>query len=198
MTAPLPPPDIATRRPKIVALPKGRPLHRFHTYGPNRFGPLFFDTTLSGRLNAPDGRYGVLYTAERRAGAFAESFLRKPGAQVLDSALMAIKAHAELRPRRHLFLAQLTGPGLAVLGATAEVTHGGLPYDVPQAWSSALHDHPKDLDGIAYRARHDDAEICYALFDRCAADIEVHAQTLDLDQDWFWDLTSRYSLGVSP
>jgi len=33
---------------------------------------------------------------------------------------------------------KLAGPGLAILGATAEVVHGGLPYDDPQAWSKAL------------------------------------------------------------
>lgn len=198
MTAPLPPANIAARKPNTLTLRAGQPLHRFHTYGPAKFGPVYYDQSQSGRLNAPDGRYGVLYVAQNRAGAFAESFLRSPGAQLLDSALLAIKAYAELRPTRPLRLAQLTGPGLAKLGATAEVTHGGLPYDAPQTWSAALMDHPGGFDGIAYRARHDDREICYALFDRCAPAIEITAQITDLDQDWFWQLADRYGVGVSP
>jgi hypothetical protein len=40
-----------------------------------------------------------------------------------------------------LMLIKLAGPGLAILGATAEVTRGGLAYDVPQAWSKALRLH---------------------------------------------------------
>lgn len=179
-----------------MILPKDQPLHRFHTYGPARFEPIFFDRSRDGRLNAPDGRFGVLYAAKTRAGAFAETFLRRSGEQMLDSALVALKAYAALRPTRPLRLAQLTGPGLATLGATAEVTHGGLPYDVPQAWSLALWSHGGSFDGIAYRARHDDREMCYALFDRCAAEIEVTDKITDLDQDWFWQLADRYGVGI--
>lgn len=198
MTAPLPPADIATRKHRGLVLKAGQPLHRFHTYGDQKYSPLYFDRSLSGRLNAPDGRYGTLYVARRPEGAFAETFLRSPGAQVLDASLLGIKAYAILRPTRPLRLAQLTGPSLGVLGATAEVTHGGLPYTAPQAWSKALYDHPARYDGIAYRARHDDAEICYALFDRCAPVIEIADQATDLDIDWFWTLALRYDLGLSP
>ena len=49
-------------------------------------------------------------------------------------------------------MVMLYGPGLARIGATAEVTHGGLPYTIPQRWSSALHAHPTKLEGIAIGA----------------------------------------------
>ncbi len=198
MTAPLPPPNIASRTPERYIIAKGQPLHRFHTYGAARHSPIYFDTSRSGRLNAPDARYGVLYTAQSRAGAFAESFLRNPGNQTIDRAMLALKANATLQAARDLKLALLTGPGLAILGATAEVTHGGLPYDAPQSWSAALHDHAERFDGIAYRARHDDAEICYALFDRCSREVVIVDQTLDLNVDWFWDLADRYGVGLAP
>ncbi len=45
-------------------------------------------------------------------------------------------------------ISKLAGPRLAKLGATAEVTHGGLPYDVPQAWSAAFQAHAVAADGI--------------------------------------------------
>ena len=78
---------------------------------------------------------------------------------------MAAKAYVRLRANRELTLIRLAGSGLAPLGATAEVTHGGWPYEVPQAWSAALHAHSVGADGIAYTARHDDSQICYAIFE---------------------------------
>jgi hypothetical protein len=61
-----------------------------------------------------------------------------------------------------------------------------LPYDVPQAWSAALHAHPTNADGIAFHARHDDTELCYALFERSAAGLLEAQRQVDLDQDRFW------------
>lgn len=61
VTAPLPPADLATRTPEIVTLPAGSVLHRFYTA---TFEPIFFDPSRDGRLNAPDGSYGVLYAAK--------------------------------------------------------------------------------------------------------------------------------------
>ena len=90
------------------------------------------------------------------------------------------------------------GPGLAKLGATAEVTHSGLPYDAPQVWSKALHALPAASDGIAYRARHDDDAVCYAIFDRAESAIEEASRDLDLDKDWFWSLAETYGVGLAP
>jgi hypothetical protein len=73
-----------------------------------------------------------------------------------------------------------------------------LPYDVPQAWSIALARHPISADGIAYHARHDDAELCYALFDRSADAVAESAREVDLDQDWFWRIAERYGVGLAP
>lgn len=151
-----------------------------------------------GRLNAPDGSYGVLYTAHSRRGAFAETFLREPGRTLLARDLIDSRAYAIIRIRRALRTARLYGNGLAVLGATAEITHGGPPYDLPQSWSKALHDHPMALDGIAYRSRHDDNEVCVAVFDRARDDLAVTSRVSDLDQDWFYDLLDRYQVGIAP
>lgn len=163
MTAPLPPIDLASRVPDLLILPAATIIHRFYTA---RFDPIFFDTSRDGRLNAPDGSYGVLYAARDAHGAFAETFLRQPGLTLLDPDLLARKAYVRFESVEELRLVRLAGPGLAILGATAEVVHGGLPYDVPQAWSKALSEHRVGAHGIAYNARHDDEALCYALFDR--------------------------------
>lgn len=202
MTAPLPPADIARRSPLALLIPAGTRLARFHSYGSAKHDPRYFDRSLSGRLNAPDGSYGTLYTAERKAGAFAESFLRNPGRNLIDGTTLRAKAFAELTAPADLRLVQLTGPGLAVLGATAEVTHGSdpgpNPYASAQAWSRALFLHPDRFDGIAYRARHDDAELCYALFDRAPGPLALARHETDIDAPWFWSLASRYKLGYLP
>ena len=101
--------------------------------------------------------------------------------------------------RRLRLVIKLMGAGLARVGATAEVTHGGLPYGVPQTWSKALRDHPVHCDGIAYRARHDDDAVCYALFDYdpvCVS--EDLRETNIVSHDWFWRLMDAYDVGIAP
>jgi hypothetical protein len=195
MTAPAPPADLAVRKPKLRQLKTGTLLHRFYTAA---YEPIFFDQSLDGRLNAPDGTYGVLYAAEELAGAFAETFLRTPGLRQLDPKLLSRKAYVRLEVTRALTLIELAGPGLAIIGATAEVVHGGLPYTVPQAWSRELHAHALAADGIAYNARHDDRAVCYALFDRTSAHLVEVERRIDLDANWFWELADVYQLGHPP
>ncbi len=195
MSGPLPPADLDRRKPEVVELSVGESFHRFYTAAHH---PIFYDRSLIGRFNAPDASYGVLYAAKEITGAFAETFLREPGRTLIDAALLRRKAYVRLRAERNLRLIRFAGPGLARLGATAEVPHGGLPYSVPQAWSQALSLHPIGVDGVAYHARHDDTELCYALFDRAANAITEVERTIDLDQDWFWRLAERYGVGLAP
>jgi hypothetical protein len=196
VSAPLPPPDLASRDPDLVTLPAGAIMHRFYAA---KYEPVFFDRgRLSGRLNAPDGSYGVLYCAEQASGAFAETFLRTPGRRLIDSDFLGRRAYIRLLVRSELTLVKLAGPGLAILGATAEVVHGGLPYHVPQAWSQALYGHPVNAHGIAYYARHDDEALCYAIFDRASASIAEAGRETNLDQDWFWRMALKYKVGIAP
>ncbi|AYG64191.1 RES family NAD+ phosphorylase [Rhizobium jaguaris] len=195
MSGPLPPADLDRRQPEHVELQAGAVLHRFYTA---KWEPIFFDTSTRGRFNAPDASYGVLYAAKKINGAFAETFLRIPGRTLIDTDLLHRKAYVRLTLTRELRLIRLAGPGLARLGATAEVSHQGLSYDVPQTWSQALARHPLGADGIAYHARHDDTELCYALFDRSANAIAEVAREADLDRDWFWRIAERYGVGLAP
>ncbi len=165
MNAPRPPGDLASRAPELLTLKEGVVVERFYN---SAFEPIYFDRSRAGRMNAPDGSYGVLYAAADVRGAFAETFLRTPGRTLLTLDQIRQKARVRIRVVRDLTLVKLAGRGLARLGATAEVTHGGLPYDIPQAWSKAIHDLAARPDGIAYYARHDDEALCYALFDRAS------------------------------
>ncbi|WP_158807817.1 RES family NAD+ phosphorylase [Beijerinckia sp. L45] len=195
MSPPLPPANLSARTPDFTIVAAGAPIHRFFKKG---FEPIFFDNSLSGRLNAPDASYGVLYGACEEAGAFAETFLRSPGRNLIDPAFLADRAYVRLEAIEDLTLVKLAGPGLAILGATAEVVHAGLPYDVPQAWSKAIRGSFAGIHGIAYHARHDDEAVCYALFDNCRGRVTEDERRVDLDEDWFWRLALRYRVGLSP
>lgn len=195
MSAPHPPDDVARRRPRLFPVRAGTVVHRFYAAGNE---PIFFDASRAGRLNSPDGGYGVLYTAREMFGAFAETFLRKPGRTLIDPGLLRGKAYVHLEITNDLNLIRLAGPSLAILGATAEVVHGGLPYDAPQAWSKALFEHPLRPDGIAYYARHDDEALCYAIYDRARVSVREIDRQINLDQDWFWQLAQRYKVGLAP
>jgi hypothetical protein len=192
---PWPPADLHCVRLAFSTLKPGTRLHRFHA---RAFHPIYFDRSLMGRLNAPDGSYGVLYTAKHRLGAFAETFLRQPGRTLLPHDLMIAKASTTIEVTGALRVVRLYGPALAKVGCTAQVTHGALPYHLPQAWSKAIHDHPAQPDGIAYRSRHDDNQICYAIFERALSKVAVAHRELDLDQDWFYELANHYRVGVAP
>ena len=195
MTPPGPPADIDQRHPLLRQLAVGDVLYRFHT---RSFAPIHFDKSTGGRLNAPDGSYGVLYLANTARGAFAETFLRQPGRTLLPPDMIASKALAIMRATQVLRVVRLHGNGLARLGCTAEVTHGGLPYDLPQAWSRALHAHPSRPNGIEYHARHDDDELCYAIFDDEHVGLPVEQQEPNLNQDWFYELFDYYGVGLAP
>ncbi|MBI4922765.1 MAG: RES family NAD+ phosphorylase [Devosia nanyangense] len=201
MTTPLPPSDLDSLRPTITAIAKGSTFHRFYSLGDGkaRYDPIYFDRGRGGRLNAPPAaRYGVLYASQNIEGAFAETFLRSRGRTLVPSDLIERKGYATLRATRELAFVNLFGPGLARLGATAEVVHGGMPYDVPQAWSAAIRSMRIKPDGIAYYARHDDEQLCYAIFGPRPRSVAEVRRIEDIDQDWFYDLCQTYDVGVSP
>ena len=193
---PIPPADLSLRSPVTEVIAAGTTLYRFFRNG---YGSTYFATDRGGRLNAPDASYGVLYTAQSLNGAFAETFLRDPGQNRVDGFFLRTKGLVHLTASADLRMVALFGPGLANIGATAEVTHSGVgEYDLSQGWSKALHEHPGDFDGIAYRSRHDDNEICYAIFDRAQRNIRVADEHADLDRDEIWDLIDRYGLRYYP
>ncbi len=195
MTGPLPPADLVGRTPNIVMIDTGVILHRF--FDADR-DPIYFDRSLLGRLNSPDASYGVLYTADGSRGAFAETFLRSPGRRQIDPSLLTRKAFARIEVVRPLTLIHFDGPGLAILGATAEVVHSAPPFDVPQSWSKALRSHPIRADGIAYSSRHDPQELCHALFDDILPVVRELDRETDLDGDRFWELADVYKMGRPP
>jgi hypothetical protein len=193
--SPLPPVDLGKRIPLEVRPRRNTILHRFFSAA---YDPIYFDRGQDGRLNAPSHMYGVLYVAKTVHGAFAETFLRDPGRTLLPTDLLAKKAYVTIEVQRQLKLVRMAGPGLARIGATAQVVHGGKPYHGPQAWSDALYRHPRKYDGISYHARHDDEALCYAIFERASGALREASRETNLNQDWFWDIAETYGVGLAP
>lgn len=192
---PAPPANFQSRKLPLRTLPAGTLLHRFYS---RTREPIHFGRAKSGRFDAPDSSYGVLYVALDVEAAFAETFLRSPGATLIAQDMLRAKAYAVVRLQKPLKVVSFVGKGLANLGATAEVSHRSAPYDVPQAWSAAIHRHAQKPDGLVYSARHDDSAHCLCVFERAKPALIEERRETNLDVDWFWLLAEQYGLGLAP
>jgi hypothetical protein len=164
-------------------------------------GPLFFGPAAGaasgGRWDAPGGEFGVCYLGEEPYVAFAETFLRVPGVTLVGENDLHVRSIARFRVARPLRLAGFHGAGLARVGATAAVCSG--PHEVARTWSLAVHRHSAQVDGIRYRARHDDDGFAVALFDRGASSVERVDETGLMDDAFRVELGAvldRYGLGL--
>lgn len=149
-------------------IPAGAVLIRVHhlAHGPVWFGPRP-GLPPQHRFDAPAGEFCVLYCAARLAGAFVESILRRPAGRIVRRAYVEERGWSELTTRRALRLAKLRDEGLHWHGTDAAISAVG-DYRTARHMALALYAAFPEADGIAYRARHNNGEICYALFDRVA------------------------------
>jgi hypothetical protein len=164
---PDPPADFASR-----ALPISiyrRPWFRIHRLAHT---PLHFGRSGDNRFDAPTAEFGVLYVGKDEHCAFIETFGHATGECVVDSSELAARGLVRVQPRRPLRLVDLSGHGLARVGADARLA-AGESYDPPHRWALAIHDHPKQPDGIVYTSRHDPSRLCAAIFERAAPHLRV-------------------------
>ncbi len=127
--------------------------------------PIFFGRIKRHRFDAPDGSFGVLYAGDENA-AFIETFGHDTGRQDIDTAELDASSMSELPLNGPLALVDLTGAGLANLGADARLCTGDI--GISQRWSQAIHNHPARPDGILWRSRHDLSTTSVAIYDRAA------------------------------
>ncbi len=165
---PGPPANLDQRDLPIDIITVGTPVVRIHQ---KIHPPLYFGQGALYRFDAPDKKFGVCYTAHDLKGAFAETCLRAVGDSFVSRDYLEDRYYSTLIANRDLRLVRLYGPGLSPVGATAAVTSGD--YSVSQAWSKALYSHPNKVDGIAYKANHDNDQLCYALFDKVEKNMTI-------------------------
>jgi hypothetical protein len=120
------------------------------------------------RFDAPAGEYRMMYAAAAIEGAFVETILHgKAEQQIVSQAYIDQRAWSELTILRPLTLLKLYDDGLfwhrtdASISAMPEYTRSR------QIALAAFRETP-DLDGVVYRSRHDNGELCFALFSRVA------------------------------
>jgi hypothetical protein len=106
-------------------------------------------------------------------GAFIETFGRRetsgvtPGWNVVTLRVLAARDRTQVTASRLLRLVDLTGSGLAQIGADSRLASGS--YDVSQRWALSFFQHPSEPDGMFYRTRHDPSRFAAAIFDRAAS-----------------------------
>lgn len=118
------------------------------------------------RFDAPAAEYRTMYAAVAIEGAFAETILHgKTEEQIVSRAYVEQRAWTEFATVRPLKLMKLYDDGLFWHGTDASLSAVPNYTRSRQIALAAFRERP-DLDGLAYRSRHDNGELCFALFDR--------------------------------
>lgn len=140
----------------------------------HRTGEPYFGKSGGSRFDDPTKaagkRYGTCYFGFSVACAFAETVLHDavPVKGRFPLAISEIESRYVLEfTGQPLILADFTGEALMCSGATSEISTIS-PYDLPQLWSRAVHDHPDQVDGILYQSNRLNTESAVVLFDRAA------------------------------
>ena len=172
----------AAKPPKtpIARITKGAVLHRVH--GKARAARWYGRRDATSRWDDPDGDFGVLYLGRSPIGSFAEAMLRTPTDRDVLWSRTEQKRQAAFRLLEPLQLAKLHGEGLAWFEVTAaQIAESD--YTVPQSLARRIHA-VFPVDGIQYRSRFDNDELCVALFDRADANLELLTEGEAIDKAW--------------
>jgi hypothetical protein len=187
-----PPADLHRTELPLVALAPAITLCRIHRLTDMS---LSFGRDARNRFDDPDREFGVCYFGLTADAAFAEAMLRRPRVRLISRAFVDERGLSEFSPTRLLRLVRLHGPGLAQIGATADIASG--PHDIARTWSRALWGQPSQPDGIEYRCRHDDDQLAVALYDRDTEVVQrVQTRGLRDDPAWFGAVLHRYDVGL--
>jgi hypothetical protein len=160
-----PPSDLGQRRLRLVRVPEI--LLRISRAG-YRY-PFFWSRLGRNRFDLPDGRYGVLYTAQDLETCVLEVF----GDRWLKVRVLTVTSLPKFEVLtfavwRELRVADLTGPALNRLGTDANLFASN-DYALTQEWSRQLMIHAQARDGIRYHSRKNPRKHNYAIYDTTLA-----------------------------
>lgn len=187
-----PPSDLYSR--KLPTIIKESPWFRIHK---TQHSGLYFGKSKSYRFDDPQQQYGVMYAAVAPHGAFIETFGNQTGIRIISMSELAIRSISELICQQSLKLVDITGEGLAQIGADARLANGD--HQLAPRWARQFWSHPENVDGIYYRARHDASQFCAAIFDREKSVFKI-AKTQRCDSRKFSyvlaDILAKYNFGL--
>lgn len=154
---------------KTIQIPAGQGIVRVHRLGRDAlwYGPAAGQPP-TYRFDAPAGEYRMLYCARDLTGSFVETVLRKAH-RIIGRPFVDARGWTVLACKRELHLAKVFDEGLVLHGVTNDICAGD-DYAASQRFAGDLFAKDPNVDGIAYRARHNNGQICYAVFDRVSAD----------------------------
>jgi hypothetical protein len=156
---PGPPADFAQRELPIRAV--GGAFFRIHG---KQHGAVFYGCTGCNRFDDSQQKFGVLYAGLDEYAAFIETHGQRMGINAVSESELRARSLTVLTPARLLSLVDLTGAGLAMVGADNRLA--AADHEIAQRWSRAVWQHPAQSDGILFRSRHDPSRISVAIFDR--------------------------------
>jgi len=189
---PEPPVDLAQR--SLPLLSTDRVWFRVYRL---QHAPLYFSRSGNNRFDPPAGEYSVLYLGQDEHCAFIETFGHPTGVRFVTVSALRTRGLARIEARRPLRLVDLTGPGLARLGADERLCSGD--YGSAQRWALALQRHPERPDGLCYRARHDPSRLCAAVYNRAAKSLKVvrlGSFTATANEHLLAELLETYAFGL--
>ena len=168
-----PPADLAQRRLRLVRVP-GILVRISRAGHPD---PFFWSRLGRNRFDLPDGRYGLLYTAQDLETCVVEVF----GDRWLKERILPVTTLPSfevltIAVRLELHVADLTGAALNRLGTDSNLFASN-DYAVTQEWSRQLMIHPQARDGIRYHSRKNPRKRNYAIYD--SAQSKASLQVLD-------------------
>jgi hypothetical protein len=160
-----PPDDLGQRRLRLVRVPEQ--LVRISRAGHR--DPFFWSRLGRNRFDLPDGRFGLLYTAQDLETCVLEVF----GDRWLKERVLAANALPKfevliIAVQQKLQVADLTGSALNRLGTDANLFASN-DYALTQEWSRQLMVHAQARDGIRYHSRKNPRKYNYAIYDTALA-----------------------------
>jgi hypothetical protein len=169
--APLPGPALNALQLPIEPIEAGTTLVRIHWPGKALFFGPGEHRKARGRFDCTDGSFGTCYLAERTRAAFVETFLREGRVKLVSEEELRAREWSAVEVVETLRLVACHGAALTDLHTTSAISSGA--YSRSRAWANALYHHPGAPDGLYYRSRHDDDEMCVALFSRAEAKVRL-------------------------
>lgn len=167
-----PPPSIAPTDPVLETLPRGTLLHRVHgaTHPADAFNPTPSATLLTGgRFDTITGEPAYIYAGQDERAALAETLCRdlSPAGAVrlVPFARLRGRRLSQIQTVRDVTVLVLHGPASTKVGAGLALTKSDADqYLHTRAWAHALLTWFPQIDGLAYRCRHDEDRIAYVLY----------------------------------